>query len=67
MPNSSVDVIHSIKKDGDAISWIHNDTVSRIMPVFVQRVMLVDVPPPSCQMMVPVPPIEHFVHKASKV
>jgi hypothetical protein len=29
--------------------------------------MLVDVPPPSCQMMVPVPPIEHFVHKASKV
>ena len=67
MPNSPVYVIHSIQKNGGAVSWIHDDTVSRDMPFFVQRVMLVDVPPPSCQTMVPLPHKEHFVHKMSKV
>ena len=65
--NSPIDVIYSIKEDGSAISWIHNNTINRDMPILVQQVMLVDVPPPSCQPMVPFPHLEHFFHKMRKV
>ena len=64
MSNSPVDII---EEEGSAISWIHHNTISRDMPIFVQRVMIIDVPPPSCQSMVPLPHVEHFVNKDSKV
>ena len=67
MSNSPVDVIHSIKEHGGAISWIHHNTISRDMPIFVQRVMIVDVPPLGCQAMIPLPHIEHFVNKDRKI
>ena len=65
--NSPVDVIHGIKEDGGAISWFHDNTVNKDMLIFVQRVMLVNVPPPSRQPMVSLPHEEHFADKVSKV
>jgi hypothetical protein len=67
LPNSSVYVIHSIQKNGGGVYWIYAVTINRDMSFFVQRLMLVDVPPPNCQTLVPLPHEEHFVHKMSKV
>jgi hypothetical protein len=67
MWNSPIDVIHSIKEKGGAISWIHHNAISGYMPIFVQRVVIVDMPKPGCQPMVALPHIEHFVNKDSKV
>ena len=67
MLNSPIDIIHGIKEEGGAISWIHQYTISPYMPIFVQRVMLVDVPPPRCQPMVTLPHVEHVANKVSKV
>ena len=62
-----LDVIHSIKEDDGVISWVHDNTVNGDVPIFVQRVMFVDVPPPRYQPMVPLPHVEHIFRKVSKV
>ena len=65
--NSPANVIHGIKKDNGAISRVHDNTVNRDVPILVQRVMLVNMPPPSYQPMIPRPHIEQFVRKVNKV
>ena len=61
------DVIHGIQEDGCGISWIHDNTINGDVPIFIQRVMFIDVPPPSQQTMVILPHVEHLAKKVSKV
>lgn len=63
--NSPVDVIHGIKEDKCVIFWIHNNIVNAYVLIFVQHMMFVNVPPPSCQPMIPLPYVEHFIRKVS--
>ena len=34
--NLPVDVIHGIQEDRCGISWIYNNTVNRVKPIFIQ-------------------------------
>ena len=43
--NLIIDVIHGIQKDCDGISWIYDNTINRGMPIFIQKMMLINVPP----------------------
>jgi hypothetical protein len=45
--NLPIDVIHGIQDYRGGISWIHNNTVNIDMPIFIQRVMFINVPLPS--------------------
>ena len=65
--NLPIDVIHDIQEDCGAIFWIHNNIVHRDMPILIQQVMLINMPPPSCETMVPLPHVEHFAKEVSKV
>jgi len=65
--NSPIDVMHGIQEDCGAIPRIHNDAVNGDMLIFFDRVILVNMPPPSRQMMVPLPYKEHLVSKMGKV
>ncbi len=65
--NSPIDVIHGIQENSGGIPRIHNDAVNRDMPIFVKRVMLVDMPPPSRHTMVPLPNKEHLPSKVGEV
>jgi hypothetical protein len=42
--NSPIDIFHGIQEDSGAIPWIHHNAVNRYMPIFIEQVMLVDVP-----------------------
>jgi hypothetical protein len=65
--NLPIDVIHGIQKDCGRISWIHNNTINRDMPFFIQRMMLINVPPACCQSVVPLPHKEYLARKMSKI
>ena len=65
--NSLISVIHSIQEDCGAVPWIYDNTVNRFMPIFVERVMLVDVPRSSRQTMVPLPYKEHLAINMDKI
>jgi hypothetical protein len=64
---SPIDVIHSIEEDCSGAPWIHDNAVNGYMPIFVERVMLINVPRPRCQTMVPLPDEEHLASKVGKV
>lgn len=49
---SYVDVIYGINEDIGAISRVYDNTVNGDVPIFVQRMMLINVPLPNCQPMV---------------
>lgn len=51
--NLTIDVIHGIQKDCDRISWIYDNTINRGMSIFIQQMMLINVPPQSRQTMIP--------------
>ena len=65
-PNSPINVIHGIQENCDCIPRIHDNAVNRDMPIFVERMMIIDVSPPCGQTMVPFPHIEHLANKLSK-
>ena len=62
-----VDVIHGIKKDGNTVSRVDNNAVHRDVPIFVHRMMLVNVSKPSRQAMIPLPHEKHLANKLREV
>ena len=62
-----MDVIHAIQQDCGAIFWIHNNKVYKDMPILIEQVMLVNMPPPSCETMVPLPHVEYFARMVRNV
>ena len=50
----------AFKKDSGAIYRVNDNTINEDVPILVQRVMLGDMPPPSCQPIVLHPHIDNL-------